>query len=64
MAADIRALFVVAQAAERPPPLGSLVQDALRQGRRLRRRRKLIACSGALAAVAAIAAVVAVAAAR
>jgi hypothetical protein len=57
MAADIRALFVVAQAAERPPPLGSLVQDALRHGRRLRRRRKLIACAVAVAAIAAVVAV-------
>src|SRR3954467_5511919 len=56
---DLRHLFEHELGAQMPPPLGSLVEDAVRDGRRLRRRRSVGTggggAAGALAVVAAVA---------
>jgi hypothetical protein len=54
MARDIAELFDEELAQEHPPPLGTIVEDALRQGRRMRRRRTVLAGSGSAAAMIAI----------
>ena len=50
MTDELRALLRADLAAERPPPIGDVVGDALRDGRRIRRRRR-IAAAGAGATV-------------
>lgn len=54
MARELRDLFERELGAETPPPLGSVVQDAMRQGTRLRRRRHLTAAGGVAAGVVAL----------
>ena len=49
MTDDLRALLRADLAAERPPPVGDLVGDAIRDGRRLRHRRR-VAAAGTVAA--------------
>ena len=49
MTDDLRALLRADLAAERPPPIGDLVGDAIRDGRRLRHRRR-VAAAGTVAA--------------
>jgi hypothetical protein len=52
---DLRALLLADLSAERPPPLGDLVEAAIRDGHRIRRRRRLATMMAGCAAVAALA---------
>lgn len=56
MAEELRALMQAELSAERPPPLGDLVGDALRDGRRIRRNRRIGAFGSAAAVLAVLAA--------
>jgi len=42
MALHIKALLHAAQAEEHPPPIGTLVDDAVRLGRQIRRHRAMM----------------------
>jgi len=56
---ELRGLLRDELAAQRPPPLGDLVAVALRDGRRIRRRRRLAALGGGTAVAGVLAATVA-----
>jgi hypothetical protein len=49
---DLRALLRADLSAERPPPLGDVVDAAIREGRRMRRNRRIAALGAAFALVA------------
>ena len=53
MTEDLRALLRADLAAERPPPLGDLVAAAMREGRRIRRKRRIRRIAAGLVTVAA-----------
>jgi len=55
MAQDLRDLFARELDAEAPPPVGDLVQVAVHQGTRIRRRRHLMTFGGIAASVVAVA---------